>query len=388
MRVNNLARKTMGILMAMLLTSALALNAFAAEESNVSLDEQEDSIIAVEQARKWFVQNHSKFYDMRNVKAELVKTFENSTEIRYTVALSCETKLKVDDMRELPFVKGLYAERDCITAQAATAAAKEKATATAAAIDVYMSEVTDSAKIGEYSDLTMDIVLVKDKEDLDAPLKMYYQDGMETTLYDIEIMNLDEDEMYEEGRATAHELAATATAKANDAVTLGYSGYDREAARDYALRWSSSPTNCYDDGSSCGILQARYTWNNSVYPYNSIFKHNDCADFVSQAMAAGGLPQGGSWFRTKNVTTASWGAAWTSVSSLKSYMTDSSHKYWDTSTFAKCNAGNILLTSSSHVVMITLNDTVTHRYTGHTNDRHHYEFDHVNGYQYYTIKTT
>lgn len=58
MRVNNLARKTMGILMAMLLTSTLALNAFAAEESNVSLDEQEDSIVAVEQARKWFVQNH------------------------------------------------------------------------------------------------------------------------------------------------------------------------------------------------------------------------------------------------------------------------------------------------------------------------------------------
>lgn len=384
MGTNSLLRKSLCAIMALLLVGSLVPSVFAVED-NTSVEVQENSSIAVEQAKKWFVGNYSQYYDMRNIKAELVKTFENTKEMRYTVALACETKLKVDDIKDLPFVKGLYDEADLIESRAANQTEKQEAVATAAAIDTYTREVAESAKIGEYSALTMDVVLVQDKDQKNAPLEMYYQDGMETTLYDIEIMNLDGDKMYEEGRATAHELASEK--QADDPMTRGYSSYDRVAARDYALQWSSNPTTCYDDGSSCGIRQARQRWNNTVYPYNAIFKHNDCADFVSQAMAAGGLPQGGTWFRTKYTTSAAWGAAWTSVSSLKSYMTDSSHKYWDASTFAKCNAGNILLTSSSHVVMITLNDTVTHRYTGHTNDRHNFSFNHVNGYQYYTIKT-
>ena len=83
-----------------------------------------------------------------------------------------------------------------------------------------------------------------------------------------------------------------------------------------------------------------------------------------------------------------WGAPWTNVPYMLSYMTSSAHQFWDSSSFAVCNAGNILLTESDHVVMITLNDTVTHRYTGHTNDRKGVEFYDEAGYQYYAIKTT
>lgn len=281
-------KKLLSIFLAVLMSLSLAVPAFAAK---IEEEAQAGFMVAVEQARKWFVQNYSEFYDMRNVTATLVRTFENSTEVRYTAALSCETKLKVDDIADLPFVKGLYAERDSMAAQATTTAAKERAIAATAAIDGYMVELADSASIGEYSDLAVDVVLVQDKNNKNAPLKMYYQDGMETTLYDVEVMELDADKMYEEGCTTAQELSATAST--NGVVTFGYSGYNRTAARDYALKWSSNPTTCYDDVKSCGYMQARHLWNNSVYPYNSIFKHNDCADFVSQAMAAGGLPQGG-----------------------------------------------------------------------------------------------
>ena len=117
-----------------------------------------------------------------------------------------------------------------------------------------------------------------------------------------------------------------------------------------------------------------------------MFCHNDCANFVSQAMSAGGLPENGKWFRTKNVQTASWSASWTSVSAMKNYMT--TQGYWSPSNFAMCNAGNILLTSSGHVTMITLNDTVTHCYSGHTNDRRNVSFQNNASYQYYAIKLT
>lgn len=175
-----------------------------------------------------------------------------------------------------------------------------------------------------------------------------------------------------------------------EAETRGYAKYDRIAARDYALRYSSNPVQSCNDGvleynrSSSFPDGVNYgKWNMEEYPYFSMFCNNDCANFVSQAMSAGGLPEGGKWFRTKNVQTASWGAAWTSVSAMKSYMIEKG--YWSPSNFAACNAGNILLTSSGHVTMITLNDTITHCYTGHTNDRRNVSFKNNAGYQYYAI---
>ncbi len=36
-----------------------------------------------------------------------------------------------------------------------------------------------------------------------------------------------------------------------------YASYDRIAARNYANTWSTNPTSCYDDGTTCGIKQAR-----------------------------------------------------------------------------------------------------------------------------------
>ncbi len=333
-------------------------------------DKTQNDVIA--QATKWLEKNYGDFYELRNVHADVARVFENDTETRYTVAMTCETMLKFDSVKDLPFVKGLESALVERNLQAC-----EKI-----ALDTYIGNI--DANIGEYRDLAVDVVIEISKEDNTAPWVMYFQDGMETTLYAIDMLALDAKQMYDAGQSAANNILESSSKSAN----RGYTNYDRIAARDYALAWSSNPTSCYDCGTSCQILQNRTLWNNTVYPYHSLFMHNDCANFVSQAMSAGGLPESGTWFRTKNVSTQSWGAAWTSVSSMKAFMTDSSRKYWDASTFAAANAGNILLTSSSHVTMITLNDTVTHRFTGHTNDRKDYVFSNNSAYQYYTIKTT
>lgn len=36
-------------------------------------------------------------------------------------------------------------------------------------------------------------------------------------------------------------------------------------------------------------------WDNQYYPYYSQFCHNDCADFLSQALAHGGIPKTDDW---------------------------------------------------------------------------------------------
>jgi RNA polymerase sigma-70 factor (ECF subfamily) len=350
-----------------LLIAAIPIGAVAAQNNTVPLER------AVEkQAADWVYENLDEYYYVDNIHTHVVERDIVKSETRYTVAVNCETMLKAKSVTELPFVKGVT---DAFNENGLSQTEES-------VLAEYVASVETDARLGEYSGYSVDIVVaINDK---DGAWSLYYQDGMEDTEYPIEVLDIDTDAMYKEGYASAGILFE----KLTSGKVRGYSSYNRITARDYALQWikNPAPTDCYDDGTSCGMYQNRTYWNNSAYTYFSLFKHNDCADFVSQAMSAGGLPEGGTWFRTKNVTTQSWGAAWTSVSSLESYMTNSSHKYWDSSTFALANAGNICLTSSTHVTMITLNDTVTHRYTAHTNDRRDYGFTSTS-YTYYTIKT-
>lgn len=298
--------KTHLISAVLLIVTMLVMNAvpaFAAPYQADDSSDNNDSIVAskvVSQATVWLEDNYSEFYDLQNVNADIVRVFENDGVVRYTVAMSCETMLKFNSIAELPFVKGLNSTLINRSAQS-----NEKV-----AIDAFINEI--DAGIGEYRDLTVDVVIAIDKKDPAAPWTIYYQDGMETTLYEINVLALDAQEMYAAGRSAASDIVSTYVAPAG----RGYASYDRIAARDYALKWVGSPSSCYDCGTSCGIMQDRTKWNNAVYPYHSLFMHNDCANFVSQAMSAGGLPESGTWFRTKNVSTQSWGAAWTSVSPL------------------------------------------------------------------------
>lgn len=202
-------------------------------------------------------------------------------------------------------------------------------------------------------------------------------------------------ELYNDGANTAIKFVEKAAAYTEGNVadilaTHTYADYDRIAARDYALKYAANPSescNCgnlsYNRSASFpdGVTYSK--WNNAEYPYFSLFCHNDCADFVSQAMSAGELPEEGTWFRKKSVSTQSWGEAWTSVKNLKNYMT--SNSLWTADDFSTCNAGNILLTSSTHVTMITLNNTVSHCFTGHTNDRRNVSFSDKSAYVYYAI---
>lgn len=107
---------------------------------------------------------------------------------------------------------------------------------------------------------------------------------------------------------------------------------------------------------------------------------------MSQAMHAGGIAiDPGQWDRLQDkYGTYPW--AWTSSIALKSYMTSTGH--WYSSNFTQANAGNILRMpdSEGHVVMIVLNDTITHQYSAHTNDRKQYVFYDNSSFEYYMVQ--
>lgn len=363
------------ILTTLLATALVILTAFSAfavshNEDNVGGGIESE---VVSQAVAWLEGNYKEFYYIRNVQADIARVFENDDEIRYTVAMSCETMLKVNSVDELPFVQGLNSALDD----------KHASRSERAAIDYYINNEID-ANFGEYSDLSVDVVIFVSKNDDIAPWTMYFQDGMETTLYDIGELALDAQAMYDAGRSAASDIVEAYV----DVANRGYSQYNRNAATAYAQGYSSNPTDCYDCGTSCGSRQDRTKWNNKEYKYFDVFKHTDCADFVSQAMSYGGLPESGEWYRKKNSDTLDKGSAWAGVTNLRNWMTHKDRKYWDSSTFALTNSGNIILTSDSHVVMVTYKDTITSKYTAHTWDRKNYVYSDNTAYTYYTIKTT
>ncbi|HZK28580.1 MAG TPA: hypothetical protein VFD00_13675 [Thermoclostridium sp.] len=61
----------------------------------------------IAQATEWLKGNYGEFYDLRNIHADVTRVFDNDSEIRYTVAITCETLLKYDCAEDLPFVQGL-----------------------------------------------------------------------------------------------------------------------------------------------------------------------------------------------------------------------------------------------------------------------------------------
>jgi RNA polymerase sigma-70 factor (ECF subfamily) len=351
---------------------AYAINIDSNDTLSTTVTAVDNEKVVINMAVEWLNANYGEFYNIKDVHADIARTHKAESATNYTVAMTCMTQLKAASVEDLPFVQGIYAE---LSNQKSVSDTEKAAT------DKYVNQI-DFTK--EYTVLSIDIVISIGVSSKGASLTMYYQDGMDSSLYPIEDVKPNAEQMYQDGKAAVNSIL---TAYLNVASPAGYSSYDRIAAKGYALAWTdpTNVTSCYDDGTSCGFFQNRTLWNNSAYPYITNLKHDDCADYVSQCIYAGGIPIDSTKWDRFNDGPNGW--SWTFVPGLKSYMTGKG--YWDTSTFAAANAGNILYwADGTHVALITLNDTVTHRFTAHTNDRYNYQFSSSSSYVYYTIKTT
>lgn len=380
-----MTRKKILVLCLALVLCMASTSAFAVEKSKNDVIATDDNDFTlgntclenevITKATKWLTENYSSVYYIQKLDARIVDEKCALEKNRYTVSLACEMMYKYESVEEIPFVQGLMSSNIM----------RAMNTEQKAAVNAKIAQIKNDAAFGEYTEFCVDVVVEVVDIDDSITWKLYYQDGLDTSLHDIDVLRIDERNLYLEGTKAAFQIAEMEDISIDKDVTRGYSSYDRFEARNYARQYSSSPTTCDKCKGSCNILQDTSKWNEKDYPYNSVFLHNDCADFVSQAMSAGGIPEKSGWYRTKG-SSGDWTNSWTVVSKLEAYMTRSDHVYWDESTFAACNAGNILITNSGgHVVMIDSNDGTTHKFTGHTNDRKSYVFGNVSNYKYYVI---
>jgi len=135
---------------------------------------------------------------------------------------------------------------------------------------------------------------------------------------------------------------------------LAIVNYDRIAARDYVRRYTSNTSlNC---SSTSTTKQDKSKYNSSYTAYTC----NDCANYVSQGLKAGGILTDGTWYKDSS--------AWINVGSLTNYMVGK--QYWIADTMNNCVAGfPFSLKAYQHVMMMSYNDGTTRKYCAHTSDR-------------------
>ena len=138
--------------------------------------------------------------------------------------------------------------------------------------------------------------------------------------------------------------------------------YNNAAAVSYANRYTSNPLNMSSDMS---------VWNPEYKTYE-----NDCANYVSQCIYAGGIPTTEAWY-PESLIWIRTGSPRYDNSGVTTYM-QNKKLFYTTNHSAVSEGGFICLTKESHVVFITSNDSITILFNGHTNDRKMVSFPHLN----------
>lgn len=173
--------------------------------------------------------------------------------------------------------------------------------------------------------------------------------------------------------------------KAYGGVTPDGTGftYNRSSAKNYALTYSSAAT------STCPNNSAIYM-NTAIYNQTSIYKNiwtvttstcNDCADFISQALRAGGFPTDSTWNYTGPYQGYPGTYTWkvfdfnTNPKGLAYYLQTSLGAISVYSSYTSLQVGDLMYDNGLHVVMVTR--VSPFGYSGHTNDRKNRAYDSV-----------
>lgn len=368
---------TMG-LAAIMAVSAMSLPAFA--ENNTTIDEQLFVDTAKDAIYDYIVERGKEYYTISDVlfNDEDVK-YETDNKVSFETTATIQQKLKAADAEELPYIKGYLNAAgissfkntsDIQKISAISSALNEPVTVLNTerilnvisdrvdAVDDYIGEETEIS-MTFYVSINLQEVITKDNIQLnciDSLGNVVSTDEFNIPTYDA---------MYQAG---AEEFTATIEKISSSAEPMvnidNWTNYDRIKARDYAWEWWGPNTSDY----------------NPAYN-NYAGSGGDCANFVSQCIYAGGVPIHDGW--------SPYSVAWINAAGLRDNMLRNGYATkedaWET------NAGNFAYTSAGqgHIVLVTLNDTVTLAYTAHTTNCKNQPFSQANingGYFFYIIK--
>lgn len=362
-----------------------AVNEVTAEEIQIAVSDY---------VEEWVQDTYSDHYDMSNFEVSFFSTTINSNQYETYGTVSYSASLAYDTVDDMPLVKGAQ-DILGITSMESTLKSKslESTSLDLSTVQTYglNYQINDYfAELQSYIGTpTIDTFFFKAVGSLTSTpieVQLFFEQAEEGYISAENFAALSDTELFDKGQNIAETMIAKSEEIGRKVSARGYSEYLRTLAKDYALRYSNNPTtNCHDNtlllsnGDGCDYD----SWNESYYPYQSGFCHDDCADFVSQAIHSGELPSEfttDGWYRSGSTFTN----AWVRVSYLIPWLTNKG--YAEECTRDECTAGNIMLTSSTHVVMVTYNDGEKVKFTGHTNDRRDVVISDSKDLTYYLIK--
>ena len=204
--------------------------------------------------------------------------------------------------------------------------------------------------INSHQDLNMYLLITKDGE-----VKTEGDDGF---VSGDSFSIFTEDEQYEWGWNTIYSGCKRIVSEDMNISAVMNSSYNRAQAITYMVTYTSNPTSCDIHGTSCKVKRNSSYWNTSVY--TTYYVHDDCANYVSQALKQGGFSTNSYW---QPYTTC-----WIGVYSLISYFNSSGRT--TSTTMTGCYTGDLAIQGSfDHIMMVTSKDGTTPKISGHTNDR-------------------
>lgn len=312
---------------------------------------------------QWIVNNWSHYYHVNNVDVEIIDLKKSGDKIE-GIAKVCVVKvLKAQKVSELPYIKGMLKKvnmsdyddqlqkehkiNKVVNANSGVLT-KEKAQRVVKVLDDKYAELKGYIGVPDESYMILKFEAELRGNNIEENRIKLYAEQMNTFVPAEELIPKSPAE-YE--NAGYKEMESKLIEEGTFAVATLYPYYDRFKARDYANTWTSNATTYCPHNIA---LQDITKWNNAKQPYYDCFCHNDCADYVSQALNAGGIPiDPGKWERLKD-SNNNW--AWTYVPGLKNYMLNQKG-YWKISTWESAAAGGVIVIPDSHVMMIVKNDT-------------------------------
>jgi RNA polymerase sigma-70 factor (ECF subfamily) len=329
---------------------------------------------------KWVREMESPFYKGTSVKSVLIKSNIQPDSLSYIIFnVNVQQVLKAQSPEELPMIKGMI---NCLNSK--------KPNLKQSQIDYANKELEDQLKeLRGYMNKTEELnATFKVEFYMDAnysvntdSIKFYVETADGDSFLDADVLQPGTPEELEKyGFKRMEKIIEESEQNSLLTICSFHDAYDRIAAGDYADTYTSNPpydppndpNDQYDPGT--GTWWDKTHWNTSVYKFPT---SSDCADYVSQALYAGGIPMDSIhdashwWCNRYSTTPPPDYSPWIWVPSLRTYMVNKGYFY--SSTYEDANKGNVAIKKdNNHVVMITQNDTINRALSAHMTDRQHY----------------
>ncbi|TVX98981.1 amidase domain-containing protein [Paenibacillus cremeus] len=329
---------------------------------------------AIEDKVENFVCNaYDSFYKINAISLSISDLSVNNNVITAEIAVSMNKTLKAKSIDEIPYAKGLKSKSDDLEAVHDVNAADAKDYVNLRKKDLvgYIGAAQD-----QNDKFRITASVVDGKLDLNNA-KFEFLNGLVDWVPATAFIPASESAMIQMGYSDVEEgikVIRKGKEKQQAAAVQAQSvTYNRLAASAYANSYTSEVV-------SRPYYDHRY-WNPNYARYE-----NDCANYVSQAIYAGGIPQDFTW----RPGYTAWVNTGLNISGgLTDYMVHSKGYFYKTTKMGVSAGGFIIATTHSHAMFVVANDGVTLLLSSHTKDRKQASFaDFDSSFKYYYISST